>query len=91
MTNEQAISTILGFVSPFVISWIKKESWSFEKKVLVVWLVSFLFAFLNTLFSNQLVFSWDKLLVNIAIIVGVSQTFYSMLYEKVFEKGKEEG
>ncbi len=90
MTNEQAISTIIGFLTPFIVSWIKKEEWSFEKKVAVVWIVSFIFAFLNTYFSNQLTLSWDKLLVNLAIIIGVSQTFYSMLYEKVFEK-KEGG
>ncbi len=86
MSNEQAISTIIGFVIPFVVSWIKRENWSFEKKVGIVWVVSFIFAFLNTFFSNQLNLSWDKLLGNLAIIIGVSQSFYAMLYEKVFEK-----
>ncbi|HOQ38668.1 MAG TPA: hypothetical protein PLR73_13385, partial [Acetivibrio sp.] len=90
MTNEQAIASIIGFIVPFVVSWIKKEHWSFEQKVLVVWIISFIFAFLNTYFSNQLTLSVDKILVDIAIIIGVSQTFYSMLYEKVFEK-KEGG
>lgn len=86
MTNEQAIATIIGFITPFIVSWLKRESWSFEKKVAVVWFVSFVFAFLTTYFSNQLSLSWDKLLINLAIIIGVSQTFYSMLYEKIFEK-----
>lgn len=90
MTNEQAIATIIGFFVPFVVSWIKKEHWSFERKVLVVWIISFVFAFLNTLFTNQLTLSVDKILIDLAIIIGVSQTFYSMLYEKVFEK-KEGG
>lgn len=90
MSNEQAISTIIGFIVPFLVSWIKKEEWSFEKKVVIVWVVSFILAFLNTFFSNELTLSWDKLLVNLAIIIGVSQSFYSMLYEKIFEK-KEGG
>lgn len=91
MTNEQAISTIIGFIVPFVVSWIKNEKWSFGKKVLVVWVVSFILAFLNTLFSNKLAFSWDKLLVDLAIVIGVSQSFYAMLYEKVFEEKVQEG
>lgn len=75
---------------PFIVSWIKKEAWSFERKVLVVWIISFIFAFLNTLFTNQLSLSIDKIIIDLAIIIGVSQTFYSMLYEKIFEK-KEGG
>jgi len=90
LTNEQAIATIIGFFVPFVVSWIKKKYWSFEKKVLIVWIISFIFAFLNTLFTNQLSLSLDKILIDLAIIIGVSQTFYSMLYEKIFEK-KEGG
>jgi hypothetical protein len=90
LTNEQAIATIIGFFVPFIVSWIKKEAWSFERKVLVVWIISFIFAFLNTLFTNQLSLSIDKIIIDLAIIIGVSQTFYSMLYEKIFEK-KEGG
>lgn len=86
MTNEQAISVIIGFLTPFVVSWLKKEEWNFEKKVAVTWLVSFLFAVVSTYFSNQLELTLDKLIVNLAIIIGVSQSFYSMLYEKIFEK-----
>lgn len=93
MTTGEAISIIWGFVTPFLVTALKKKEWSFSRKVAIVWLIAIFFGLLSVVAENKLEnteISLASILKNIAIVIGVSQTFYGMLYEKVFEKGVQE-
>jgi len=89
MSIDEALSIIFGFLTPFIVSYLKDRSWSFTRKVGLVWVISFFFGIISVFAKHQIEMAsitLEDVLKNLAIVIATSQTFYSMLYEKIFER-----
>ena len=82
MSNSEALSIITGLLLPIVISLLKSDNWDRLTKILVTVALSGIIGLANSYFAGQLVLSWDKALVDAAIVLTTASTTYTMILEK---------
>ena len=81
MDNSQAVSVLVGIVIPFVVSWLKSADWAPKGKFLVALIVSVVAGFATSWAAGNLVWAWDRAVIDAAIVVSVGQGFYRLILE----------
>jgi hypothetical protein len=81
MDNSQAVSFLVGIVIPLLISWLKSCAWPQRGKVLVALVVSVVAGAATSWAAGNLIWSWDRALVDAAIVVATGQGTYKLLLE----------
>ena len=81
MDNSQAVSVLVGIVLPFLISWLKQSDWDHKGKFLVAVVVSVIAGFATSWAAGNLIWAWEKALIDAAIVISVSQGFYKLILE----------
>lgn len=84
MTNEQALSAILGIVMPAVISFLKNVNWTARRRFWFAVVCCAIAGTATAYFTGGLTFTWggaQKALLDIAIIFSTSQAVYKGWFE----------
>lgn len=80
MEFETVVSVVLGFVVPFVVSWLKNLKWHKAVRVALAGAVSVVAA-TGSLFVQGELTSWSSLAANAAIIWGVAFANYKAWFQ----------
>lgn len=81
MSNADAWAVIVGVVMPFIISTLKNAAWPKQAKFALALGLSLVGGGLTAYFGGQLVFSWERALVDAAIVFTAAQAFYKLWIE----------
>ncbi len=88
MNNIQPawLSVLIGTVSPFIVNWITKESFTRKQKSIIALLTSCVIGFASAYLSGQ--FHTEAVLKGTAAAFTISQIVYDQLFKDIFNKNK---
>lgn len=83
MTNAEALAIILeGFFLPFIVSLIKRPDWPKRGKIALAVGGSLVAGLATAYVSNSLILSWERVLVDVALVLVASQGMYRLWFER---------
>ncbi len=82
MSDSESWSVLLGVFLPIVISWLKNAGWPRGAKIGLAAALALVVGFGTSFFANQLIFSWQKAIVNTAIVFAAASTVYTTILER---------
>ena len=84
MNNAQAWAVLLGLITPFIVAFVARPTWSPSQKRYLSVVVAAIVGAINLLAQGLLAdFSWDfgSVIEDLVLVLGASQAAYSLLWK----------